>query len=227
MRVRPVCVVAAVMLAGCGRREERQTTVAPPRTQGDSLIHAIAPELEEWVAMWRAAMPKFKADSLWALPRYRWTPVAESGFEDPDSLGRNLYGVWSPDGTRCLVIDSHLWFRINGDAIEAGGAKESRPRLVDHRTQTGVSVALCESSCGYHWASWLSGTRFVLAGWQDSESGGKQGTLFVYDLGDSMVTPYTTRVVSAADYPRYFVAWKRWLHGFIRDYKTPPGIGNM
>ena len=238
MRMRPVALVFVVLLAGCGRRGETpgisgQDVASPgPIGHRDSLMNSIKPELKQWVAMWRAALPGFQVDSLRSQPRERWTPVAVQGLEsDPDSTRAIMLGVQSPDECRILDIDSYQWFRINGDSVEVGGEPDSRPRLFDYNARTVASVAFCGTPCGYHWGRWLSPDQFVLGGWEDADELGrsKKGALFVYDLRDSTVASYETRVVSSEDYERYFAAWKRWLIERTRDSssvcRAPPSCG--
>ena len=87
MSIRPTLALIATTIVmttlGCSKRESHVgrnvadstlshigETTRPPRVEGtpvganDSLINAIAPKLEPWVAMWRQAMPEFKPDSM-------------------------------------------------------------------------------------------------------------------------------------------------------------------
>jgi hypothetical protein len=233
MRMRPVCVVAAVavMLAGCGRREGRQTTAVPPRAPGDSLIHAIAPELTEWVAMWRAAIPGFTVDSLSREGGWKWKSGRTSAIEgDPEhrdnaeDLAFDILGIPSPDGRRILDIDDYQDVQVTGESAEAGGEPDSRSVLIDTRARTETEIEFCGTYCGFHWGRWLSPDRFLLGGWQEStdDSEAFHGTMSLYDLRDSTVISYATRTVPRTEYDRYYEAWKGWLLKRYREIQKRP-----
>jgi hypothetical protein len=207
---------------------------APPQPTGpqigrtDPLMNAIGPELAEWVAMWGTVLPRFKVDSLWGGKPQKWVPVAhelQGGFAhryDESDRTFRILGIPSPDGRRILDIDSYqVAYEVEG-GFDAGGEPESKPTLIDRDARTETDIAFCGTPCGFHWGRWLAPHRFALAGWSDADdySQWKQGNLSVYDLRDSTVTTYVTRIVSRGDYDRYYSAWKQWL--MKRDRETRP-----
>lgn len=219
MRMRPIIALGLVaVLAGCGRGK-KQAQVASPESNTDTLMTAIAPELEEWVAMWAAARPGFTVDSLSGRHLERWgTDVRRlaGGFAhryDENDLTFQILGVPSPDGRKILDIDSYQVIESAQGNVNFGGEPDSRAVLLDRDAGTEIVLTQCGTSCGSHWGRWLSSSRFALGGWTetDTSSEWKQGTLSVYDLGDSTVVSYVTHVVSSTDYQRYIEAWKAWL----------------
>jgi hypothetical protein len=210
---------------------------APPQPAGpqigrsDPLMNAIRPELAEWVAMWRTVLPGFEVDSLWGEKPRKWAPVsvqklesipaAENQPDDEGDLTSRVLGMPSPDGQRHLDIDVYQLIQGGEGGIEAGGEPESKSELLDRRNKTLSVLHFCGTSCGSHWARWLSPDRFALGGWSDADdySQWKQGDLTVYDLRDSTVTTYVTRIISDSDYQRYYAAWKLWLLKRYRETK--------
>jgi hypothetical protein len=260
VRTRPAWAALAlgIALIGCGRqKQESQVAVrdtvsqappyvnpadephpAPPQPSGpqighsDPLMNAIAPEMAEWVTMWRAVLPGLKVDSLWGGKPRKWVPegverlesipAGENEQDDEGDLTARVLGLPSPDGQRHLDIDVYQLIQRGEEGIEAGGEPESKSELFDRRNKTLSVLNFCGTSCGSHWGRWLSADRFVLGGWSDADeySQWKQGDLTVYDLRDSTVTTYLTRIVSSSDYERYYAAWKQWL--LKRERETRP-----
>src|SRR5258705_1444397 len=115
MRLLPAGAVLAlgIALIGCGRRETRREVVPSPPSR-DSLISAIAPELEDWVGMWRTALPGFTLDSLSGGTLEKWQPVDVGGntggfahrYESSD-VTFQILGLPSPDGRMILDLDSY------------------------------------------------------------------------------------------------------------------------
>jgi hypothetical protein len=225
-----VQLLLVLVLFGCSRRETKSPieAVHPPPAQPsgtqigktDSLMNATVPGLSEWVVMWRAALPGFAVDSLWAGSRGRWRPISVGegdGFtearEGPDDVTFELLVLPSPDGEHLLYVDHYQAIEADGDIIEVGGEPDSEPALIDRRRNTVAILRSCGTVCGFHWGTWLSPTTFALGGWQDADaySQWKQGTLSIYSIPDSTVTTYLTRVVSAKDYGQYVSAWESWL----------------
>lgn len=110
------------------------------------------------------------------------------------------------------------------ETVDAGGEPDSRSALLDRSAKTEAVLFQSGTMAGAHWGRWLSADRFLLAGWQESgeEGAGFQGWLTYYDLHDSTVTDYTTRIVSSAEYDRYYAAWKQWLFKRYREILARP-----
>jgi hypothetical protein len=224
----PVVCVAMVVLviSGCSKRQEdrpvatRDSVRAGPIGRTDATMNAIAPELEEWVAMWRTVIPGFEVDSLWGGKRQKWVPDRVSKLEsnsdnenDEDTLTFRVLGIPSPDGHRILYIDSYQWIQGGEGGIEAGGEPDSKPVLIDRHARIETDLEFCGTTCGFHWGRWLSADRFALGGWSDAGEDGqwKLGSLSIYDVRDSTVINYVTRSVPDSEYARYHAAWKQWL----------------
>ena len=183
-------------------------------------MNASAPALGEWVAMWRATLPGFQAESLWSTGRKRWRPLQTRRWEGVEPLREmaqdrtfDLLGVPSPDSFHTLHVDTYQYIAYMGNKLEVGGEPDSKPSLIDHRTGLEGVLRQCGTTCGFHWGTWISPTRFALGGWSDAadHSQWKHGTLWIYSLTDSTVAGYATRIVSSGDYERYLGAWKDWL----------------
>ena len=184
--------------------------------------------LSEWTAMWKVVLPGFEPDSLWMERKMKWSPSQVSNLEDnpeheetDSDLAFRILGVTSPDGARVLDIDSYQVIEPEGDSLEVGGEPDSRPVLIDRRARTETIVEFCGTSCGYHWAKWLSPAGFALGGWQNADDYGHwdQGTLSIYSLRDSTVAVYVTRIIPASDFERYLSAWRGWLMKRYRALK--------
>jgi hypothetical protein len=193
---------------------------------------AIEPELVEWVAMWRTALPGFRVDSLWRGKAGPWRPVftaATGGFAHahrPTDLTFQILGIASPDGRMIVDIDSYQVVEGNEHGMDAGGEPDSRSVLLD-RAAGAEAVLFQSGTCGgSHWAHWISTTRFALGGWQcagpDLDPEWIQGTLSVFDLRDSTEARYVTRIVSRQAYERYYEGWKRWLMKRYRETRPRP-----
>ena len=210
-------IVVLVLCAGCGRREKSAEpdsigAVVP----GDAPNQAIEAELEEWVAMWRSAIPGFTMDSLQTGVRRKWQPESVQSlgeglthkYDDGDLTFRIL-GVHSPDGRRILDIDSYQEIYSAEGNVNVGGEPDSRSVLLDREARTETVLWSSGTLAGAHWGHWLSPDRFALAGWQEDwqDAQRRQGWLLVYDLRDSTVTDYETRWVTTADFERYSTAW--------------------
>jgi hypothetical protein len=208
--------------------------VPPPQPSGpqigrsDPLMNEIAPEMAEWVAMWGTVLPGFRVDSLWGGKPQKWEAerVRKLGGDlahEYDGLTFRVLGLSSPDDQRILFIDSYQLIDGGDGGIESGGEPDSKPVLIDRRAGTETTLSMCGTGCGYHWGRWLSPTRFALSGWQDAGDNydfeWKQGSLSVYDLRDSTVARYVTRIVPRNEYRRYYDAWQQWLLKRYRETK--------
>jgi hypothetical protein len=210
---------------------------APPQPSGpqvgkrDSLINAIGPQLSDWVVMWRETLPGFLPDSLWREGTESWefAGAREPGsgsLEDGTSSGDLTSQILTLDspGGRCL--DNYQYIQPDGDSLIVGGDPESQPSLRDNTTKASVNLAMCGTSCGFHWGKWLSPTTFALGSWNQADDYGHwmQGGLSIYSIRDSTRANYVTRIVPVNDYDRYFRAWNLWLLKRYREVmKSHPG----
>jgi hypothetical protein len=119
----------------------------------------------------------------------------------------------SPDGRYKLVFDGYQYIGEEDGEISIGGEPDSAPLLLDLRQGTSTRLAECGTVCGFHWGSWISPTRFILAGWHeiDPKRTRHQGTLRIYSIRDSAVTFYLTREVSSEEFSKYQAAWEAWV----------------
>ena len=85
--------------------------------------------------------------------------------------------------------------------------------LVERRTGRTDTFAFSGTMGGYHWATWLDSTRFVIAGWGEADlnSGARYGTLDLFDLARGVTASYFAPAVAAEAYARYEDAWKEWV----------------
>jgi hypothetical protein len=196
-----------------GYRDDGEPT-GPQIGKSDTLVNEVAPKLDEWVAMWRAAAPGFELDSLWVTGRRRWSVIHRTTTDHPrDELTFKVLGLPSPDGRHILVPDVYQEVVAVGDSLEGGGEPESAPSLVDLSKKEESVFEMCGTSCGTLWGTWLSPTRFALGGWKDARDLGQRtsAVLGIYSLVDSTVTSYVTRSIPSTDYEKYRAAWERWL----------------
>ena len=182
-------------------------------------MNSIAPQLAEWVEMWRAAIPGFEVDSLWGGEPRRRPPGYVSVYQaevEPRDKGREMafriLGMPSPDGRYILDMNTLDYVKLDGDSIVVGGEPDSQCSLIDRRAKTVSILESCGTVCGFDWGRWLSPTRFAVGGSYSPGFGeGRYGTLSIYSLPDSTVCEYRTRIASQSDVGRYARAWRRWL----------------
>jgi hypothetical protein len=231
------CVFAlAIASAGCDTRRDApavhtapgdSTTVtpatpveppvpdAPQVGRSDSLLNRARPALQEWVALWRDALPGFAVDSLWSDGTARWVPKFDRR-QDP-GFGRSwadrLLGLRSPDGRHVLDIDSYLDIVPSHDTLDVGGEPDTQSTLEDRRTHALAVVAFCGTPCTFDWGAWLAPGVFALGGWSevDGFETWYRGDLAIYSLRDSTVTTYVTRAVRPGAVNLHARAWTQWL----------------
>jgi hypothetical protein len=232
---------------GAMRRVELHDTTAvapgasgeapPPRelpqvATGDSAMRRMAPRLEEWAAMWRAAMPGFRIDSLYIAnegPAFRGGYVRPAGelYPGPSAGGarRPVLEADSRDGRHRLVFDWYRWVEERNGKVEASGEPESAPLLVDLHGGTANRFEFCGTPCAFDWGAWLSNDRFVLGGHEEVDATGRwrRGRLRLYSIADSTVTTYVTRPVPYEDFERYRRAWDEWVAARYRALGARPG----
>lgn len=226
-----------------GRAAQRDSTLSsglvdslllpPPPPTGpqvgisDSMMHRLAPRLEEWAAMWRRAQPGFEIDSLFIAdlqPAFKpghVQPYDASGgpaFGDPSAV--RILAEPSPNGRYRLVFDAYQFVGEVEGRFEIGGEPDSAPLLLDDRMRTSSQFEFCGTGCGFHWGTWLSNDLFALGGWQeaDDQRAWFQGFVRVYSIADKTCTTYVTRIVPAADFVGYRRAWEAWVEARYRAH---------
>ena len=214
------------IVSGCAKRSSERPEPKPVGAS-DPRIRTAAPFVQEWVGLWRAAIPEFRAESLY----FSGSAIALRGgyVQSLDSLPSSemqsiTFGVLSaesPDHRYKLIFDWYQSITDEGGDIEIGGDPDSAPLLLDLHRRVSNQFRSCGTPCGFHWGSWLSPTDFVLAGWQelDAEGSRLQGSLEFYSITDSTVTSYVTRPVSKETFERYRGAWERWVADRYRTLK--------
>jgi hypothetical protein len=241
---RVICILSAVALLaaspGCSKRKEASSgspavVEAPPPPPGDPVGHkdarlnAAAPNLAEWVTMWRAADPRFQPDSLYFAGEsaaFRGGYVQPlNDFDPPSPEGASIMDVLaadSPDDRYKLVFDHYQGITDDDGDVDIAGDADSAPLLLDRNQGISNRFEFCGPSCGFHWGAWLSPTSFVLAGWE--EPGPTQrwtrGRVTIYSIPDSSSASYVTRAMSAEDFDRYRSAWKQWVVARYHAYKA-------
>jgi hypothetical protein len=212
----PSLAIALLVLCSSGCSSKREP--APVGTS-DPQINEAAPHLEEWLQLWRAALPGFQPESLYAaeVSPLKRGPVqtlrefipAEAG----DAAAFEVLSVDSPDRRWKLVFDRYRSIEDEDGEVTVSGEPDSSPLLVDLRDSTVNQFAFCGTHCGFDWGVWIGPNRFVLAGWVELEAPetGYRGTIGVYSITDSTSFNYHTRTVSASTYSRYRSAWEVWV----------------
>jgi len=119
----------------------------------------------------------------------------------------------SPDGRYKLVFDGYQYVGEEDGEVSTGGEPDSAPLLLDLRQGASTRLAECGTVCGFHWGTWVTPSRFVLAGWTDADASAtrRQGTLRIYSIADSTATFYLTREVSSEEFSKYQAAWEAWV----------------
>jgi len=213
------------IVSGCAKRSSEQPEPRPVGTS-DPRIRTAAPHVQEWVGLWRAAIPGFRAESLYFIGsatalRGGYVQSLDSLPADEQSITFDVLGAESPDRRYKLIFDWYQSITVEEDAIEIGGEPDSAPLLLDLHRRVSNQFRFCGTPCGYHWGSWLSPTEFVLAGWQELDAKGSrlQGSLEFYSITDSTVTSYVTPPVARAAFERYRGAWESWVANRYRILK--------
>lgn len=206
------------IVSGCAKRSS-ETGEPKPVGANDLRIRTAAPILQDWVGLWRAAIPEFRAESLY----FAGSAVALRGgyVQSLDSLPAGeirlitseVLSAESPDHRYKLIFDWYQSITEEEGAIEIGGEPDSAPLLLDLRRRVSNQFRSCGTPCGFHWGAWLGPTEFVLAGWQELDAAGSrlQGSLEFYSITDSTMTSYITRSVSRQAFERYREAWEGWV----------------
>lgn len=209
-------LAVTIMLFGCSKRASSPPVPKPIGTS-DARIREAAPRLSDWVSMWRAAIPGFRAESLFTAgsgPALRGgyvVPLSQAMLPDEDAL--EVLSAYSPTRRFKLVFDCYESVSEEDGELSIGGDVDSAPLLLDLRDSVSNRFESCGTPCGYDWGVWLSPTQFALGGWSELDPAGKRfrGTLGIYSIPDSAVAMYTTRPVSAEGYAAYRNAWEQWV----------------
>jgi len=207
----------------------------PPQPKGpqigktDPIMNAAAPRLRRWERTWQAVLPEFKLDSLYrvgtasALHGYVGPLSAYYPPDDEHAATYDVLGAASPDGRYKLVFDWDQYVSEGEDGkISIGGEPDSAPLLLDMKSGTANIFESCGTPCGFLWGTWLSPTRFALAGWQDADDYGQwvQGRLAIYSIPDSSQTTYATRIISGEEFMRYRARWEASVAARYRVLKA-------
>ena len=206
------------IVSGCAKRSSERPEPKPVGAS-DPRIRAAAPHVQEWVGFWRAAIPEFRAESLYFSGS---ATALRGGFvqsldslpsTETQSITFGALGAESPDHRYKLIFDWYQSITDEGGDIEIGGEPDSAPLLLDLQRRVSNQFKSCGTPCGFHWGGWLSPREFMLAMWQelDAEGSRLQGSLEFYSITDSTVTSYVTRPVSREAFERYRGAWERWV----------------
>lgn len=155
---------------GCSKRTPQQQK---PVGGSDPRIREVVPILTEWVGLWNAAMPGFRAESLY----FAGQAAALRGYVQParnvlppgedQQATFEVLSADSPDQRHKLVFD---WYQHLGDSegeLDIGEEPDSAPLLIDLRQGVSNQFASCGTPCGFHWGAWISPTKFVLSGWTE------------------------------------------------------------
>jgi hypothetical protein len=202
-----------------------------PVGRRDPLIEELRPGLREWAVMWRAAMPAFEVDSLWADGHKHWsaswnsvpplTPERGGAMPWEDLITADIFTVSSPDSAFDLEIDTYQGITEDQGKISVGGEPDSRSALYDRRRNRETVLFFSGTPAGAHWGRWFGRRRFALAGWSDAPDSGhwKQGWLSIYSGADSSIASYVTRIVLDTTFERYRTAWEHWVEARYRALK--------
>src|SRR5580765_3900763 len=189
MHVPSACFIVLFAL-GCGARERRHEAHAPdtasrqaeppafvnpaevpqppppqpagpPIAKTDSLMNSIAPDLQEWVLMWRTALRGFEVDSMWGTRPQRWSALSMSALDgdtehkDTDAdVAFQIFGLPSPDRRYILDVDSYQSVEPDADTLVVGGEPDSRCMLIDQKAKSEAILQFCGTACGFHWGRW-------------------------------------------------------------------------
>ncbi len=180
-------------MTGCARRVPPPAEDSPGLAGADSLLAAHAPILEEWVQLWRRAIPSFGLDSMRAGPLHPFdlsaigvVPLDSSGFHRPAREG--LY-VWSPDST--WAVDPNYYMDVGPDG-EPGFEPDAGVALIHRRDRVWRSLAFSGTPARWDDVFWLDSSRFLVAGWKESPQRPWRWrpTLDLWDLGARRIRGY-------------------------------------
>ena len=235
-----LCATALVTIPlGCSKRKEPpsggvvgETPPPPPGKpvgQNDPRVNAAVAKLAEWVAMWRAADPTFRPESLYfagARAAFRdgyIQPIRD--FDAPsaeEAPTMEALAADSPDRRYKLVFDHYQEITEDHGDIDISGEPDSAPLLLDRKRGISNRFEFCGTPCGFFWGAWLSPTSFVLAGWQEAEptSHWTRGQVTIYSIPDSTSATYVTRATSSAGFEHYREAWVHWVTPRYRAFQA-------
>jgi hypothetical protein len=155
----------------------------------------MAPHLEDWLALWRHAMPAVSADSLRLVARGPFTlkdihHFNPEGREERAQL--RVFGVTSPDSTRVVNPDAYLVVTRTDNGVDVAGEPDSKPVLIDLKTKSVATLEFCGTGCGYDGAFWLDPLRFALTGSLvvNDSTMIRCGRVLLYDLGAGTLSEY-------------------------------------
>jgi hypothetical protein len=158
-------VILLLLFLGCARAPEEM-----PFSKSDVRAHA---ELAAWLKLWTPPLPPLTASSFRLVNDsndFDWTidifsSYGPAGFP-PNQVGRLEF---SPDST--WAVD--LWY----DQVDSSGAFYRGPdtyvALVNLRGRHAFQVLTCGPDGGFHVATWVGASSFLVGGWWDSEGDGR------------------------------------------------------
>jgi hypothetical protein len=195
---------------GCARREHPSPPPPVARVEVDTLVAAHAPQLGEWLSQWRRAAPEFELNQLERNGPAPFTllNIVSYNPRDPMERQRRLrYGVFAPDSTRFIDPDVYREITMDPGGPAIGRDANSAPRLVDLATHSVTRLVDCGTACGNDDAFWIDRLRFVLMGWSEADTlGNLRAELRFYDLGNGMLTTFSTPPVSRDAFGHYVAA---------------------
>lgn len=210
--------VMVVAMGGCGRKHPDSgsappdTVVPPPGSESslgarvdvstDRYLRAMAPQLRDWVARWRTALPGFALDSLYREPGT--FPVGYRRATTSRDLERaRVFGQLSPDSTR--IVEPDMYREKSDGEWELRPEPEAAPAIVDLRDDSLTVITVMGTEGGFEDAFWIDRDHAVLVGYGERRvepwAGG--GDLWELDLPRKQLTLYHTPDVAKDAYDRY------------------------
>lgn len=213
-RALALIAACASLVAGCGRRvAEHAPAQAEADTLSNGLPRALVPKLEDWVAVWRHAIPGFTAESLTCVSRGPFQFQSGQAGEAMEYLKRARHKALllarSPDSTHVLDFDRYLDFDDSEGGHGIQREPDSSPALLDLGSDSLWIVDFCGTSCAYDGGSWVDSSRFVLTGCTrsgDQLEGPWQGFLQIYDLRTRQCGNWLSRTVDDEPFALYQAA---------------------
>jgi hypothetical protein len=161
-------LAVTLSLSGCSKRASSPSEPKPVGAS-DPRIGEAAPRLSEWVDLWNAAIPGFRAESLFTAgtgPAFRGgyvVPLSQTMLPDEDAL--EALSAYSPDRRFKLVFDCYESVSEEDGELSIGGDVDSSPLLIDLRDSVSTRFEFCGTPCGYDeygayrsaWEKWVGG----------------------------------------------------------------------
>jgi hypothetical protein len=156
-----VLVVFLVLFLGCARAPEEV-----PFSKADVSAHA---ELAQWLKLWTPPLSPLTASSFRLI---RESDSIGELLDDSSPYGNAGFPKWlykwlqySPDSA--WAVDIWLW-SVDSSGVYQGEV-DSHCTLLDRARGRFYLLSFCGTPCGFHTAIWISGSSFLLAGWEECE----------------------------------------------------------